>query len=338
MTGDVKAQFTFPTVTPRQSDTWVKSYRYLRLTMVGLLLALAAAVVYQTYRQGFFLASVSAYYYSPAQAVFVGALIGTGACMIALEGTNVVEEVFLNLGGIFAAVVAIVPTSRGDDYETAIRACKEAADPLLTGGTSTDPNCPTVLELADATRANVTNNVIALLVVGALGLLASLYFAMRDAKRTPTNKGRPPKSFWSGFVITAIVWVLGLVASLASIEWLIDNAHYIAAGGLFVCILAFAAANAVRHDRAQPGGNEAREEAGSALGAARDTLLRNPMEIIRNPRGIDRYTWLAWSILGAAAVGIVLMLTTVITLFLLEIIVAFSFIAFWLVQTIEQLP
>jgi hypothetical protein len=92
MTGDVKAQFTFPTVTPRQSDTWVKSYRYLRLTMVGLLLALAAAVVYQTYRQGFFLASVSAYYYSPAQAVFVGALIGTGACMIALEGTNVVES------------------------------------------------------------------------------------------------------------------------------------------------------------------------------------------------------------------------------------------------------
>jgi hypothetical protein len=37
----------------------------------------------------------------------------------------VVEEVFLNLGGMFAAAVAIVPTSRGEDYETAVRACDQ---------------------------------------------------------------------------------------------------------------------------------------------------------------------------------------------------------------------
>jgi hypothetical protein len=83
------------------AETQAKSYRYLRIAMVGLLLALAAAVFYQSSQQGSFLASVSAYYYTPAQAVFVGALIGLGASMIALQGMNQPEDVFLNLGGMF---------------------------------------------------------------------------------------------------------------------------------------------------------------------------------------------------------------------------------------------
>jgi hypothetical protein len=81
--------------------------------MVGVLLALAAAVFYQSSQQGSFLASVSAYYYTSAQAVFVGALIGLGVSMIALQGMNDSENTFLNLGGMFAIVIAIVPTGRG---------------------------------------------------------------------------------------------------------------------------------------------------------------------------------------------------------------------------------
>ena len=81
----------------------------------ALLLAIGAfffAVLYQSVRQGDLLGSVSAYYYTPAQAFFVGGLIGLGACMIALKGTNPVEDVFLNLGGVFAVIVALVPTGR----------------------------------------------------------------------------------------------------------------------------------------------------------------------------------------------------------------------------------
>ena len=84
------------------AGTQAKSYRYLRIAMVGLLIALAAAVFYQSSQQGSFLASVSAYYYTSAQAVFVGALIGLGASMIALQGLTDAEDQFLNLGGIFA--------------------------------------------------------------------------------------------------------------------------------------------------------------------------------------------------------------------------------------------
>ena len=117
----------------QDSDTLAKSYRYLRLAMVGLLVCLAAAVLYQSWRQGLnFLGSVSAYYYTPAQAFFVGGLIGLGACMIALKGTTPVEDVFLNLGGVFAVIVAIVPTGRDADYRAAVNACQEADTPLLT--------------------------------------------------------------------------------------------------------------------------------------------------------------------------------------------------------------
>jgi NO-binding membrane sensor protein with MHYT domain len=83
-----------PATQARQdSDTWVKSYCYVRTAMVGLLLGLGVAVLFQTSRQGWhLLGSVSAYYYTPAQAIFVGALIGLAACMIALKGTNAVES------------------------------------------------------------------------------------------------------------------------------------------------------------------------------------------------------------------------------------------------------
>jgi hypothetical protein len=105
----------------------------LRVAIVGLLVALGAPVFYHSAKQGSFLASVSAYYYTPAQAIFVGALIGMGAAMIALRGWNAAEEIFLNLGGVFAAVVAIVPTSRGADYRTAVDACRDQATTLVTG-------------------------------------------------------------------------------------------------------------------------------------------------------------------------------------------------------------
>ncbi|MFL6272393.1 MAG: hypothetical protein ACJ75A_20050, partial [Actinomycetes bacterium] len=78
------------------SDTLAKSYRYLRLAMVGLLLCLAVSVVIQSWRQGDLLGSVSAYYYTPAQAYFVAALVSIGVCLFCLRGSTEVEDVLLN--------------------------------------------------------------------------------------------------------------------------------------------------------------------------------------------------------------------------------------------------
>jgi FtsH-binding integral membrane protein len=288
------------------SDIEVKSYRYLRTAMVALLLGLGAAVVYHTMQAGAVLASVSAYYYTPAQAIFVGALIALGACMIALKGTNGVEDLFLNLGGMFAVVVAIVPTSRGADYRTAVRACEQADSPVLE-----DLDCPTVRALAEATEANVENSTVALLIVGALALLtAVLFFALKD-RRTPGAKFP-----WWAFVATLVVYGVGAAAFTMSKERFIDNAHYVAAIGLLVCIVVVAVANALRRD-------EGRQE---TLNAVPGALLRSR----------DAYAWIARIMLGGAVVGVVLWLVDWISLFLLEIVVAAFFAVFWMVQTIER--
>lgn len=341
MSEDVREQLTGRQVafaaapTQPSSDTWVKSYRYLRTAIVGLLIGLGVAVLYQTWRQGWhLLSSVSAYYYTPAQAIFVGALIGMGACMIALKGTTDVEDVLLNLGGMFAAVVAIVPTARGADYKAAVRACKQAAGPLLTQKASSGPDCPTVRALADATSANVENNMIALLVVGALGLLATGLFALRDresrqivdrsgnlraAPNTP-RKGSELK-FWLGFGAALLLFALAAAAFWASTEWFIDHAHYIAAIGLFACIVVVAVVNARRHQARQrdavPGGQ--------------------PVRPVARTVSHYRYTFVASAMVIVAVVGIVLMVVKVITLFWLEILVAALFAVFWMVQTVEQL-
>jgi hypothetical protein len=296
----------------QHDGTWAKSYRYLRTAMVALLVGLGVAVFYQTWRQGFLLASVSAYYYTPAQAIFVGALIGLGACMIALRGTTRVEDVVLNLGGMFAAVVAIVPTSRGEDYRAALRACEQADSPLLTEKASTDLDCPSLQALADATRANVENNMVALLVLGGLGLLATVLFALREPKESR-------QKIWWGFGAAFAVYAVGAVAFIASIEWFIDNAHYSAAVGLFACIFVVAVVNARRH-QGKPRGSRAQ-----------------PLRVVSGALTRYRYTWIALAMVLVAALEIVLWRVNVITLFWLEISVATLFALFWMVQTIEQL-
>jgi hypothetical protein len=286
-----------------------QSYRYLRVVMVGLLVALATAVFYQTSKQGSFLASVSAYYYTPAQAIFVGALIGLGVSMIALQGMNGAEDTLLNLGGIFAIVVAIVPTGRGADFQTALQACQKSTGTLLTQRASGKLDCPTMQALQNATKANVQNNVTALVIVGALALALSGFFLFRD--RTAGN-GAPGRGWaLAGFLAAGVVWLCGLVALVVSVSWLAGNAHYIAAVGLLLAILAVAAANAYR-----------RRERPTVKGA-----LRSPREY--------RYTWVAATTLAGSAVLIALWGVSVIPLFWVEIPVAFLFIAFWTVQTLE---
>src|SRR5215217_1380522 len=184
------------------SDTLAKSYRYLRLAMVGLLLCLAAAVLYQSWNQGRLLGSVSAYYFTPAQAFFVGGLIGLGACMIALRGTTLVQDIALNLGGAFAAIVAIVPTGRHADELAAVNACDEAGTPLLTEKASTELACPEPPALEDATTANVDNNLWALIVVGAFALGAAYVVARKDGTLAD---GDARRKFWWGFC-----WAFGL--------------------------------------------------------------------------------------------------------------------------------
>jgi hypothetical protein len=276
-----------------------KSYNYVRTAMVALLVGMAVAVFYETARQGFLLESVSAYYYTPAQAMFVGSLVGLGACMIALRGTTDAEDVFLNLGGMFAAVVAIVPTSRGEDHRSALRACRENAE----GAAGLD--CPSLQALEDATKANVENNVTALLILGALGLVAAAVIAWRS----DTRLGR---GFWWGFPAAVLVLGAGAAAFLVWKDWFIGNAHIYAAIGLSACVLIVVCANAFRRESERPGDGPAR------------------------PGLSNFYVRLAVAMVAVTATMGILLALDVVSLFWLEIVVALLFIVFWVAQTIDR--
>jgi hypothetical protein len=302
----------------KSTETQAKSYRYLRIAMVALLLALAVAVFYQSSQQDSFLASVSAYYYTPAQAVFVGALIGLGASMIALQGMNDAEDTFLNIGGIFAIVVAIVPTGRGADFQTAVKACRKSGGTLLTQRASKNLDCPTVRALEDATRANVQNNMVALLIVGGLALILAGVILLKSGRAKSGAPGRE----WvlAAFSVAALLWLGGLIALAASVDWLASSGHYIAAIGLLLSILLVAGANAYRrreHRRTESSGDRT-----------------TPGDVLRSPR-MYRYTWVAGAMLVAAGILIVLWLANAVTLFWVEILVALLFVLFWIVQTAE---
>jgi len=318
------------------SEIELKSYRYLRMTIIFLLLSVGVTVVYQTARQDFLLlGSISAYYYTPAQSIFVGALIALGVCMITLRGTTDVEDVFLNLGGMFAMVVAVVPTTRGDDFRAAVRACEQASMPPLATTTAGSPDCPSVQALVEATRANVDNSIGTLLIVGGAGLFVTVAFALADRARqrraaggaltaggtltagglasgdAPTAEPAATASFLWGILAAFGLWLAALVGLVGYPGWLIDNGHYIAAVGMFVCIFIVTVANAFRR-----GG-------------------RGPM--IRHPRRLDRYAVLAWVMAAAGVLMATLWLFDVVTAFWPEAVVAALFLAFWLVQTLELL-
>lgn len=312
------------------SDIEAKSYRYLRMAIVLLLLAIGIAVGYQASGQDFhLLGSISAYYYTPAQAIFVGGLIAVGTCMVALKGTTEFEDVVLNLGGMFAAVVAIVPTARGEDYQTLVRACQQQGGPLMTDVVSGGLDCPTVQALQEATRANVANSMLTLLIAGLVGLLLTVGFALNDQRKAPPGQPRPvgQKFVW-GFACSAVLWALGWAGLFASRTWFIDHAHFVAAAGLFVCMFAVTVSNALRRDGRQLAGGSWLQRTVAAVRAGLGTLVRWPL---------GPYAWVAWLMIVGVAVAGSLHLSHVITLFWLEVVVALLFITFWLVQTIELL-
>jgi hypothetical protein len=146
---------------------------------------------------------------------------------------------------------------------------------------------------------------------------------------SPRNGLRP--TFWWGFGAALVVWAVGAVVFWAYTQWFVDHAHYLAAAGLFACILVVAVANAFRRQgKQQPSGASALDRSMKAVGAATDALIR--------PGRRDPYAWLSWLMVGAAVVGTVLVLSHRISLFWLEIVVAFLFVVFWTVQTVERLP
>ncbi len=216
----------------------IKTWRYLRLAMVALVVGLGVSILYERAKvdADCFQTSISAYYYTPVHGFFVGVLVSVGVCLFCLKGNTDREDVLLNLAGMFAVVVALVPTQS-------------------TG------SCASVLGVHDR-DVYVANNVFALLAVGLLGLLILAYLA---------TKNRPTRPELAGYAIAALVFIATALVFWKDRDFFVRYAHYTAAVLMFSCILAVVVLNALGYkektDATSPG-NRYAVVAGAMLGSS----------------------------------------------------------------------
>jgi hypothetical protein len=140
----------------------VKTYRYLRISMVGAVVLLGVSILIERSKVECWQTSVSAYYYTPVRAIFVGVLMAIGLCLIVIKGSTAWEDAALNAAGMFAPIVAVVPT-------TDVGTCWSQSPgqrPVDTDG-----------NLASWVVANIDNNITALLITGIVGLVVAAVIA-----------------------------------------------------------------------------------------------------------------------------------------------------------------
>jgi hypothetical protein len=140
----------------------IKTYRYLRISMVAAVGLLGVSILLERADVDCWQTSVSAYYYTPVRAIFVGVLMAIGLCLIVIKGSTTWEDATLNAAGMVAPIVAVVPT-------TDVGRCWSQSPGRLP--VDEDGN------LAPWVVANVDNNVTALLITGIAGLLVAAVIA-----------------------------------------------------------------------------------------------------------------------------------------------------------------
>lgn len=202
------------------SDPAVKTYGYLRLGVVGMAVALGVSLAIEvaTGESNGMLGSISAYYYTPVRSIFVGVLVAVGLALIAIKGREGPEDVMLNLAGMLAPLVALVPT------------------PISTTVYGLNPDKRSIpTELLPA----VVNNVWAILTLAAVGLVV--------AHITLPDKGVPERApMVIGWRIGGGVWLVFTLWFLLGRTSFLLLGHYFAAIPMFLLLAGVAIINA-RH-------------------------------------------------------------------------------------------
>jgi hypothetical protein len=215
----VNGQPRSPSRAEQQRIFAIKTWRYLRLAMIALVIGLAASVTYEAVHRGSdcVQTSISAYYYTHAQAIFVAALVAIGTCLVCLRGSTDIEDVMLNVAGMLAPVVALVPTP-------------------FAGACATLPGIP------GHQTPNIENNITALLVVGVVALVAHAALSWRRRQSIMVRVG---------YGVALAVWVAGGYVFVEERPWFVANAHDAAAYTMFGLIILVAWINALSFKRKQ---------------------------------------------------------------------------------------
>jgi len=181
-----------------------KTYRYLRIGVIGAVVVLGVSILIEWSNVGFdcYQRSISAYYYTPVRAIFIGTMIVVGVALIVYKGRSPWEDTCLNFAGMLAPVVAIAPT-------TDVGTCWSVRPiplPVRANGT-----------LARWVHVNIDNNFYTLLIAGALGLLLSFFLVIAvnwksgtpvmERMQAPVTK--VDRETWISLVVSAMVLIAG---------------------------------------------------------------------------------------------------------------------------------
>jgi hypothetical protein len=219
----------------RRTSDALRTYRYLRIGMIGAVVLLATSVVLEGTDQDCWQTSISAYFYTPAKSVVVGVLVAIGFAMIVIKGRSAFEDTALNFAGMFAPIVALAPTSPPAD----------------------DERCRTFVPSAEELDTAIDNNVWALLVTGVVCLVVAFGIAVllnRDLKApfTEVDTGT-----WRTLV-AAFFAVAGAVVLKAAWDDFETLAHGWAARLMFLCMFLAAVSAAYEAHERGPGTAERR--------------------------------------------------------------------------------
>jgi hypothetical protein len=205
----------------------LRTYRMLRLCSIGVIALLAISIILEYNRPvpNCLQSSISAYYFTGVQTVFVGTLLSLGLVMIVLWGKTSFEDGVLNLAGLVAPVVAFAPTGKPDrcGLETAVGVA-----------VTTERQKQAVINAAtDA----VDNNILAyLILVGViLGILAVIGMGLITKGKRWTSIHRLP-GFWQ-WVMASLLFAWGIFKYVTDRNWYYDGAHTAAAITLFIFIV-----------------------------------------------------------------------------------------------------
>jgi hypothetical protein len=202
--------------TPSEFDSsTLNTYRFLRGSMVVMVIMLAAAVIAQRISTSCWQSSISAYYFTSAHSIFIAALCALGVVLNAYRGSNDTEDILLDLVGILAFIVAMVPTGR----------------PEKLCGTG----LPTDYMVTQAIRNNIWAVIVALV---AAKVISWILHRWKGTTKPVSDYGKKARwLFWS-FVIA------GGVTFFAFPEKFQNSGHSAAAMSLFAIIIVVVVINA----------------------------------------------------------------------------------------------
>lgn len=214
----------------------VKTYRYLRISMVGAVVLLGVSVLIERSNVDCWQTSVSAYYYTPVRAIFVGMLMAIGLCLIVIKGSTAWEDATLNAAGMLAPVVAVVPT-------TDVGECWSKSPGRLP--VDDDGN------LATWVTANIDNNMTALLITGIVGLIVAAVIASIATRNVAAVAEVGEIGMRLG-LLAAMMFLVGGAVLFVTWDDFDTRAHGIAAVLMFLFLALAVGGNAWNH-RHDPG-------------------------------------------------------------------------------------